>query len=172
MSLLTSLVTMMSAISTAALSPVLAAALLLGSCPGHAQSTVDDPALEARLQRLAIELRCVVCQNQTLADSHAGLAVDLKREIREQLRSGASDAQIVRYLVERYGDFVLYRPPVKTTTLVLWFGPLVLMIIAGVVLARGIVHGRPGQDTPEGLTEGERRLAAELLADGPGERSP
>ena len=83
-----------------------------------------DPALDARLKRkLETELRCLVCQNQTLADSNAPLAGDLRREVRELAVAGKSDAEIRDYLVARYGDFVLYNPPVKTTTWLLWFGP-------------------------------------------------
>ncbi len=73
--------------------------------------------------RISAELRCLVCQNQTIADSHADLAVDLRRQVREMLQRGESDAQIIDYMTARYGDFVLYRPPLKTTTAALWFGP-------------------------------------------------
>ena len=76
---------------------------------------------------LAAELRCLVCQNQTLADSNAPLAEDLRNQVREKMRRGASDSEIVDYMVARYGDFVLYRPPLKLTTLLLWFGPLLLL---------------------------------------------
>ena len=78
--------------------------------------------------RIANELRCLVCQNQTIADSHADLAVDLREQLRTLLRRGDSDEQILRYMTERYGDFVLYRPPVKSTTWLLWFGPGVLLV--------------------------------------------
>jgi cytochrome c-type biogenesis protein CcmH len=91
-----------------------------------------DPALEARVMALSAELRCLVCQNQTIADSNAGLASDLRDQVREQMRKGMSDAQIIEFMVDRYGDFVLYRPPLKATTLLLWFGPL-LLLAAGVV---------------------------------------
>ena len=93
-----------------------------------APPVADDPALEARMQRIAVELRCLVCQNQTIADSHAGLAEDLRREIREQLQRGASDEQVVQYMTDRYGDFIRYRPPVKGSTLALWLGPVVLLV--------------------------------------------
>jgi len=86
-----------------------------------------DAAFEARLQALEKELRCLVCQNQTLADSGAGLAEDLRREVRTLARSGKTDAEIKEFLVARYGDFVLYRPPVKATTWALWFGPFALL---------------------------------------------
>ena len=86
-----------------------------------------DDALDARLKALEYELRCLVCQNQTLADSNAPLAEDLRREVRELATGGKSDAEIRAYLVARYGDFVLYKPPVKSTTYLLWFGPFVLL---------------------------------------------
>ena len=95
-----------------------------------AADTADDPALEARVQALSAELRCLVCQNQSLADSHAALAVDLKNEVRVQLRAGRSEAEVVRWMTERYGDFVRYRPPWKATTLLLWLGPA-LLVLAG-----------------------------------------
>jgi cytochrome c-type biogenesis protein CcmH len=88
----------------------------------------EDPVLEARMQRIAVELRCLVCQNQTIADSHAGLADDLRREIREQLLRGSTDEQVVQYMTDRYGDFIRYRPPMKGSTALLWVGPMVLLI--------------------------------------------
>ncbi len=96
----------------------------------EAPPLAEDPVLEARLNVLAKELRCLVCQNETLADSRADLALDLRREVRDKMRQGLSDVQIKDYLTQRYGDFVLYRPPVKTTTWLLWFGPFLLMIAA------------------------------------------
>lgn len=97
---------------------------------GEAVPTAQDPVLEARLNELAKELRCLVCQNETLADSRADLALDLRREVRDKMRQGMSDAQIKTYLTQRYGDFVLYRPPVKSATWLLWFGPFLLLIAA------------------------------------------
>ena len=93
-----------------------------------------DPALEARMTRITAELRCLVCQNQTIADSNAGLAVDLRRETREMLRQGRSDEEIIAYMTARYGDFVLYRPPLKSTTALLWFGPMAMLLLGGTVL--------------------------------------
>ncbi|MEJ5210306.1 MAG: cytochrome c-type biogenesis protein [Burkholderiales bacterium] len=113
----------------------LALLLALVFAPLHAKEAVpvaEDPVLEARLNRLAKELRCLVCQNESLADSQADLAADLRREIREMMRQGKSDGEITRYLTARYGDFVLYRPPVKPTTWLLWFGPFLL---AGAAIA-------------------------------------
>jgi cytochrome c-type biogenesis protein CcmH len=107
---------------------------------GEAAPAVEDPALEARLVEITSELRCLVCQNQTIADSHADLAVDLRNQVREMLRHGDSREQIVAYMTARYGDFVLYRPPLKESTALLWFGPALLMVaglaVLGVVLRR------------------------------------
>ena len=94
-----------------------------------------DPALEARVLRIASELRCLVCQNQTIADSSSDLAKDLRREVREQLRRGATDEQIVRYMTDRYGDFVRYRPAFKASTAVLWIGPAAMLIVGMTTLA-------------------------------------
>ncbi len=100
-----------------------------------------DPALEARMVRITSELRCLVCQNQTIADSHADLAVDLRNQVREQLRAGRSDAEIVDYMTARYGDFVLYRPPFKATTVLLWLGPA-LMLGGGAALLVVVLRRR------------------------------
>ncbi len=105
-------------------------ALLLGAAFSLARA---DAALEARLKNLEEELRCLVCQNQTLADSTAPLAEDLRREVRELALQGKSDAEIKQYLVARYGDFVLYKPPVKPTTWLLWFGPFAFLLGGGLV---------------------------------------
>jgi len=116
-------------------------ALLLGLlCSAHVCAkeapAAADPAFEKRVTRLSEELRCLVCQNQTIADSNAELAVDLRNQVREQMRQGRSDDAIRNYMVERYGDFILYRPPVKASTALLWFGPLVLVVggIGGLML--------------------------------------
>ena len=93
-----------------------------------------DPALEARMVRITSELRCLVCQNQTIADSNASLAVDLRREARALIRQGKSDAEVIDYMTARYGDFVLYRPPLRATTLLLWFGPALMLVLGGAVL--------------------------------------
>ena len=103
---------------------------------GDAKPLADDPVIEARLKAMSSELRCLVCQNTTLADSTAPLAEDLRKEIREQLRAGKSDQEVIDYLVARYGDFVRYRPPVNNETALLWFGPFLLLIIGGCVLYR------------------------------------
>jgi len=97
---------------------------------GEAPPRAEDPQVEARLVVLAEELRCLVCQNESLASSNAELAEDLRREVRKLIRQGLSDAEIKTYLVERYGDFVLYRPAVKPLTWPLWFGPFAILILA------------------------------------------
>src|SRR5262245_7952302 len=128
------------------------ACLLLLSTLGMAVAkdaapAADDPVLEARMQRIAVELRCLVCQNQTIADSHAGLADDLRREIREQLLRGATDEQVVQYMTDRYGDFIRYRPPMKASTAVLWVGPIVLLVGGVAVLV--LVLRRRARLAPE-----------------------
>ncbi len=102
--------------------------------PGVAQPASPDPVLEARVMKLSAELRCLVCQNQTIADSNAGLAVDLRNQVRDMLKRGDTPEQITDYMTARYGDFVLYRPPVKSSTAVLWYGPAALLVLAVVVL--------------------------------------
>ena len=103
------------------------AAVAAAQTGGSAQPAVADPELEKRVLAVSVELRCLVCQNQTIADSNADLAVDLRNQVREMLRQGKSQADIVDYMTARYGDFVLYRPPVKNTTALLWFGPPLLL---------------------------------------------
>lgn len=128
-----------------------------------AEPLADDPAVEQRLTNLSKELRCLVCQNETLADSQAGLAEDLRREIREQIKAGKSDKEIVAFLTERYGQFILYRPRVTPVTYLLWFGPFVLLLAGLAVLFRYIKQRR--DIIPERpLTADERRRAEELLA--------
>jgi cytochrome c-type biogenesis protein CcmH len=133
----------------------------------EAKSAADDPVIEKRLMKLSQELRCLVCQNETLADSRADLAEDLRREIREQMKAGKSDQEIVAFLTQRYGDFVLYRPPVKPTTYLLWFGPFLLLIVGLAVLFRYVKQRR--NSISEGpLTAAEHRRAEQLLAPAPG----
>ncbi len=102
--------------------------VLPGAWAGEAAPVAKDPAIEARMMALAAELRCLVCQNQTIADSHADLAQDLRQQIREQLAQGKSEREIRDYMTDRYGDFVLYRPPFKASTALLWLGPVLLMV--------------------------------------------
>ena len=116
---------------------------------GEAMPLAEDSALEARLKAMSHELRCLVCQNSTLADSSAPLAEDLRKEIRAQMRAGKSDKEVVDYLVARYGDFVRYRPPVNNSTALLWFGPFLLLIIGGFVLYR-VLKKHAGSDEIKG----------------------
>ncbi len=110
--------------------------LLAAVCGAQTDEGLSDPALNARYQALIREVRCLVCQNQTIADSNADLASDLRREIREMIESGATDNEISDFLVARYGDFVLYRPPMQPNTWVLWGGPAAMVVIGLVVFAR------------------------------------
>ena len=140
-------------------------ALLLGvASPGiaakEATPAAEDPALEAKLMDIAVELRCLVCQNQTIADSNADLAVDLRNQVRQMLREGKSQREILDYMTARYGDFVLYRPPVKGTTMLLWFGPL-LALVAGVAVLVLVLRRRsrlpPEQFDPEAPDPADNR---------------
>jgi len=135
--------------------------LALPVCANEAASAAQDPALEQRVMRLTAELRCLVCQNQSLADSHADLAIDLKNQVRSQMRAGKSDAEIREYMVARYGDFVLYRPPLKPTTALLWTGPFVLLVAGGLALAFYLRRRRERLTQIE-LTP-EQRARAEIL---------
>jgi len=112
----------------------LASVLWFSISIASAAQIAEDPQLEARLKALSAELRCLVCQNTTLADSDAALAEDLRNEIRTLMREGKSDEEITAYLVERYGDFVRYRPPVNANTALLWFGPFIMLLIGGITL--------------------------------------
>ncbi len=127
-----------------------------------AQPLAEDPEVEKRLQVLSQELRCLVCQNETLADSRAGLAEDLRREIREQIKAGKSDKEIIAFLTARYGDFVLYRPRVTPTTYLLWFGPFVLLVVGLLVLYRQLKQRRV-QIAQQPLTAQDQRRLDELL---------
>jgi cytochrome c-type biogenesis protein CcmH len=130
----------------------------------EAPPTAADPAVEARLNRLSEELRCLVCQNESLAGSRADLAVDLRREIREQIASGRSDAEIMDFMVGRYGDFVRYRPPWKATTVLLWLGPL--LFLAGGIAALLVYLRRRARrvEAAPFSPEDERRLASLVAA--------
>ena len=131
----------------------------------HAAEAVPaaaDPALEARVMRVAEELRCLVCQNQNIADSNADLARDLKNQVREMLGRGMTERQVIDFMVQRYGDFVLYRPPVKETTWLLWFGPFLLFAGGLLVLFRKLRARQRALATP--LSAPERLAASSLLA--------
>jgi len=134
--------------------------LVLACLAPLALRAAEDPALEKRVSSLAHELRCLVCQNQSLAESNASLAVDLRNQIREQLKDGRSEQDVIDFMVARYGDFVLYRPPLKLTTLALWTGPFLLLALGVFVLVRRIARRR----VPEAaLSDAERARAAQLL---------
>lgn len=126
----------------------------------EAQPVAADPALEKHVMAISEELRCLVCQNQTIADSQAGLAVDLKNQVREKIEQGMSDKEIIDYMVQRYGDFVLYRPPFKTATWLLWGGPFLLLIGGMIFLGLKLRRGRPPVDA---LPDADMQRAAQLL---------
>ena len=127
----------------------------------EAQSN-EDPQIAARMRNLTEQLRCLVCQNETLADSRADLAEDLRKQIREQMKAGKSDQEIIAFLTDRYGDFVLYKPPVRTTTYLLWFGPFLFLAGGTVVLYRYLSRRRQLIEEPP-LTADERKRAEEIL---------
>jgi len=141
-------------------------ALLLAAClswpvlANEAAPAVADPALEARMLSITSELRCLVCQNQTIADSHAELADDLRRQVREMLVRGDTDKQIIDYMTARYGDFVLYRPPVKATTWLLWFGPGLLLV--GGLAALALVLRQRSRMSPDRFEPDELDIADEI----------
>lgn len=132
---------------------------------GEATPLAENPQAEARLKALAVELRCLVCQNQTLADSNAPLAEDLRREVREMIAKNMSDKEIIDFLVTRYGDFVLYRPPLKTTTTLLWVGPFLLLIGGAIALVMAL-RRRQKKLADVALSEAERNRVAQLLSEG------
>lgn len=143
--------------------------VLLGLMPvfahaGEAKDMAADPVLEKRMIGLAEKLRCLVCQNESLASSRADLAEDLRREVREQMNLHKSDQEIIDYLVSRYGDFVLYDPPVKSYTILLWFGPFALLLIGVGMLIYQLRKRR--QTVPETqLSDEAQKRAAALLDD-------
>ena len=136
----------------------------LGTTGAHAADALPtESALDKRVTALSQDLRCLVCQNQTIADSQAPLAIDLKNQIREKIDQGMSNDQIIDYMVQRYGDFVLYRPPVKAATLALWFGPAALLVLGLIVLFRHLARRRRQQPTDAPLTDAEHKRAQALL---------
>ncbi|CAL96544.1 probable cytochrome C-type biogenesis protein CycL [Azoarcus olearius] len=130
----------------------------------QARPAVEDPVLEERVLELSHKLRCLVCQNQSIAESHAPLAVDLRNQVREQFVAGRNEVEIVDYLVARYGDFVLYEPPFKTTTLVLWLGPLLLLVAGAGWL--GLRLRRRAAEAATPLSDAEHARARALLEGG------
>lgn len=132
---------------------------------GEATPVAENPELEARVQSLSRNLRCLVCQNESVAESRAPLAVDLRAQVREQLGAGKTESEVVDFMVSRYGDFVLYRPPFKASTALLWLGPLVLLLGG---LGWLLLRLRSRQQEPAlHLTEDERRRARALLEGNP-----
>ncbi|KGM55692.1 cytochrome C biogenesis protein [Lysobacter daejeonensis GH1-9] len=155
----------------------MAIALLLGlvsalaAAPANAQAAVDttpiqfnDSAEEARFHALVSELRCVMCQNQSLADSNAQIAVDLRHEVLSLMRQGKTNAEIKDFLVARYGEFVLYRPQVESKTWLLWFGPAVVLLAGGLVVA-GIVRRRSVQQRASAQGNAARNTPANAVED-------
>jgi cytochrome c-type biogenesis protein CcmH len=141
---------------------LLAGFISLSVWAGEAAPNAEDPVIEQRMNALAEDLRCLVCQNESLAGSHAELAKDLRREIRSQMKSGKNDAEVIKYLTDRYGDFVLYRPPFKPVTWLLWLGPVIFLGLGGSIWyvtlkRRNLLLNQPPSD------QARLREAAELL---------
>ncbi len=146
---------------------VLAALVLAtGAIGKEAAPLAEDEAVEKRLVKIAEELRCLVCQNESLAGSRADLAEDLRREVRGLIKQGRTDQEVKDFLVSRYGDFVLYQPPVKPTTWLLWGGPFLLLIV-GVTALIAYLRRRSSQVRKAELTEEERKRAEALLKETP-----
>lgn len=143
---------------------LLALQFALTAHASEAPPLADDPVTEKRMVSISEELRCLVCQNESLAGSRADLAMDLKREIRTLIQSGKSDTEIMDFMVSRYGDFVRYRPPVNPVTWLLWFGPFVLLVGAVFVLVRMVRASQRGTP-PQALDEAQRAKAQSLLHD-------
>lgn len=142
---------------------VLCAWLALPAHAGEALPNAEDPMIEQRMNKLAEDLRCLVCQNESLAGSRADLAGDLRREIREQMKAGKDDKQVIEYLTNRYGDFVLYKPPFKPVTFLLWLGPLLFVTIGGTIWFFTL-RRRRNLAAPR-VSEAARQQAAKLLAE-------
>jgi cytochrome c-type biogenesis protein CcmH len=151
----------------------LALVFLTHSTSSHAQSAkpvAEDPVLEKKVITLSNELRCLVCQNQTIADSNAELAVDLRNQVRKQLSEGKSDREILDYMVQRYGEFVLYRPPLSYKTILLWAGPFALLLIAMFILIQQI-RLRHKRLALEEFDQTDLSRARKLLDSSSGDRS-
>jgi cytochrome c-type biogenesis protein CcmH len=129
---------------------------------GEAAPNAEDPVIEQRLIKLAEELRCLVCQNESLAGSHAELAEDLRKEIRAQMKAGKNDKEVIEYLTQRYGDFVLYQPPFKPVTYLLWLGPLLFLLIGAGVWYVTLKKRRALKNTP---VDPQQLATAEKLLD-------
>ena len=144
--------------------------LLPVSWAKEAVPVAEDPEVERRMVTLSEDLRCLVCQNETIAASRADFANDLRREIREQMKANKSDKEIVDFMVARYGDFVLYRPPVKSTTLFLWFGPFIFLLVGATALFVYLKRRRKQVEDPV-LTEQQLKQAETLLKEGKGNKA-
>lgn len=144
---------------------LLAAALLLGTAAAAVQpdEVLDDPALEARARALSENVRCLVCRNESIDESNADLARDLRLLVRERLVAGDSDAEVIDYLVDRYGEYVLLNPPATGSTLLLWGAPLLLLLVGGGVAALHVARQR--RAPAEGLSEAEEARLKDLLED-------
>lgn len=127
----------------------------------------EDPEVEKRMLALTMDLRCLVCQNESIADSRAEFSNDIRREIREQIKANKNDQEIIQFLVDRYGDFVLYNPPIKPTTILLWFGPIALFIVGfGSLII--YLKRRRGQIEDMPLSEAQLKKAEALLNENKG----
>jgi cytochrome c-type biogenesis protein CcmH len=146
----------------ATLSVLLLFCLAFSLAAKDARPSAADPVLEERVMQLSKELRCLVCQNETLADSRADLAEDLRAQIREQMKAGKSDREIIKYLTDRYGKFILYNPPVDPTTYLLWFGPFVLLL-GGLFILFRYVKQRRELIVEQPLSADDRQRAETLL---------
>jgi cytochrome c-type biogenesis protein CcmH len=138
------------------------AVVAMPAAADEAVPTLNDPVVAKREVELAKQLRCLVCQNETIADSRAGLAQDLRQKLREQMAAGKSDAEIIAFMTERYGDFVLYRPPLKATTVLLWTGPFLLLAI-GALIGWRVIRLRARSAAPAPLSAADRERAERLL---------
>ncbi|HEV2336111.1 MAG TPA: cytochrome c-type biogenesis protein [Stellaceae bacterium] len=147
---------------------LLFAVTICAAIPAHAvhpDEMLADPVFEARAREVGSELRCLVCRNQSIDDSDADLAHDLRMLVRERIKAGDTNAQVIAYIRSRYGDFVLLRPPFKADTLLLWGGPLLILIVGGVAVAR--FYRRRDEAAPAPLSAEERRRLAAVLGEGP-----
>ncbi|UCG97472.1 MAG: cytochrome c-type biogenesis protein CcmH [Burkholderiales bacterium] len=139
-----------------------ASVLALPAAADEAVPTLNDPVAAKREVELAKQLRCLVCQNETIADSRADLAKDLRSKLREQMAAGKTDEEIIAFMTDRYGDFVLYRPPLKATTVLLWAGPFLLLAV-GVLIGWRVIRARARAARPQPLSAAERERAERLL---------
>ncbi len=131
----------------------------------EAEFTHGDPAMHARVMDVSADLRCLVCQGQSLADSNSDFAVDMRDQIRDLMETGMSDRDVLDFMMERYGEYVLYKPPLSTKTVLLWFGPILLLVI-GVGTLYFNIHARKKQISEAPLSEEDHRRATELLRRG------